>query len=208
MEELYHRTRHDMEEVDRAFRRFDQAKDEQEFDTHVDQLIETIFNKCERLSILVHKEPASRRHLAMQKVDQLKYDARHLKAAQENLKRKRDERRAHERNREELLHRTFRANDTSIDMDHMVVFHTKAQDANRNVDDLISHGGLILDNLREQKRRLMNTRKRIFDIVNQLGMSNTLMRLIEKRGAQDRYVLFGGMAVTLFVMFVIVVYFY
>lgn len=93
-------------------------------------------------------------------------------------------------------------------MDHMVVFHTKAQDANRNVDDLISHGGLILDNLREQKRRLMNTRKRIFDIVNQLGMSNTLMRLIEKRGAQDRYVLFGGMAVTLFVMFVIVVYFY
>lgn len=36
----------------------------------------------------------------MQKVDQLKYDARHLKAAQENLKRKRDERRAHERNRE------------------------------------------------------------------------------------------------------------
>lgn len=48
----------------------------------------------------MHKEPASRRHLAMQKVDQLKYDARHLKAAQENLKRKRDERRAHERNRE------------------------------------------------------------------------------------------------------------
>lgn len=36
----------------------------------------------------------------MQRVDQLKYDARHLKAAQENLKRKRDERRAHERNRE------------------------------------------------------------------------------------------------------------
>ncbi|OQR73073.1 Golgi SNAP receptor complex member 2-like [Tropilaelaps mercedesae] len=208
MEELYHRTRYEMEEVDRAFRRFDHTKDEEELDTFIDHLIERIFSNCERLNILVHKEPASRRHLAMQKVDQLKYDARHLKTAQENMRRKREEKRAHERNREELLHRTFRANDTSIDMDHMLAFHTKAQDANRNVDDLISHGGSILDSLREQKARLVRSQKQIFDILNQLGMSNTVMRLIEKRGSQDKYILFGGMVATCIIMILIVVYVY
>lgn len=48
MEELYHRTRHEMDEVDRAFRRFDHAKDEAEFDAQVDQMIERIFANCER----------------------------------------------------------------------------------------------------------------------------------------------------------------
>lgn len=109
---------------------------------------------------------------------------------------------------QELLHRTFRTNDTSIDMDQMLMFHTKAQDANRNVDDLISHGGSILNNLRDQRSRLMNSQKRLFDILNQLGMSNTVMRLIEKRGSQDRYVLFGGMLVTCIIMILIVIYFY
>ena len=42
---------------------------------------------------------------------------------------------------------------------------------------------------------------------SRLGLSNTLMRVIEQRTEQDRYILLGGMAATALLMFLIYVYF-
>jgi len=209
MEELYHRTKQAIENVNRAFQVFDTEGDKDEFDRKVDEEIEQIFSSCERLDVLVHKEPPARRHVAKLKIDQLKYDVRHLRAAQESLRRKREERQMQEVNRNELLHRTFRANeDTTIDMDRMLNFHSSAQNANKGIDDLLAQGGSVLENLRQQKVTMKGARRRMLDLVNNLGMSNTLMRLIERRGTEDRYVLFGGMAITCICMVLIVVYLY
>lgn len=40
------------------------------------------FRNCERLDILVHKEPVSRRNNAKLRVDQLKYDYQHLQVSE------------------------------------------------------------------------------------------------------------------------------
>ena len=40
-----------------------------------------------------------------------------------------------------------------------------------------------------------------------LGMSNTVMRLIERRSTGDKYILIGGMVVTCVVMFLVVKFF-
>nr|XP_019575570.1 PREDICTED: Golgi SNAP receptor complex member 2-like [Rhinolophus sinicus] len=50
------------------------------------------------------------------------------------------------------------------------------------------------------------TQKKILDIANMLGLSNTVMRLIEKRAFQDKYFMIGGMLVTCVVMFLVVQY--
>lgn len=50
------------------------------------------------------------------------------------------------------------------------------------------------------------TQKRILDIANMLGLSNTVMRLIEKRAFQDKYFMIGGMLLTCVVMFLVVQY--
>ena len=50
------------------------------------------------------------------------------------------------------------------------------------------------------------TQKRILDIANMLGLSNTVMRLIEKRAFQDKYLMIGGMLLTCVVMFLVVQY--
>ena len=50
------------------------------------------------------------------------------------------------------------------------------------------------------------TQKRILDIANMLGLSNTVMRLIEKRAFQDKYLLIGGLLLTCVVMFLVVQY--
>lgn len=39
-----------------------------------------------------------------------------------------------------------------------------------------------------------------------LGLSNTVMRLIEKRAGQDKFIMIGGMLLTCIVMFLVVKY--
>uniref|UniRef100_A0A6I8P9F2 Golgi SNAP receptor complex member 2 n=1 Tax=Ornithorhynchus anatinus TaxID=9258 RepID=A0A6I8P9F2_ORNAN len=50
------------------------------------------------------------------------------------------------------------------------------------------------------------TQKKILDIANMLGLSNTVMRLIEKRAFQDKYFMVGGMLLTCLIMVLVVHY--
>jgi Golgi SNAP receptor complex protein 2 len=81
------------------------------------------------------------------------------------------------------------------------------QNANRGVDDLLQSGAGILENLRDQRVTMKSAHRRLYDIANTLGLSNTTMRFIEKRAYQDQFILFGGMVFTLIVIGLIVVYF-
>lgn len=47
---------------------------------------------------------------------------------------------------------------------------------------------------------LQGAQKKILDVANMLGMSNTVMRLIEKRAFQDKFIMIGGMVVTCIIM--------
>lgn len=46
----------------------------------------------------------------------------------------------------------------------------------------------------------------MLDVANMLGLSNTVMRLIEKRATQDKFIMVGGMLITCIVMFLVVKY--
>lgn len=50
------------------------------------------------------------------------------------------------------------------------------------------------------------THKKMLDVANMLGLSNTVMRLIEKRANQDKFLMVGGMLITCIVMFLVVKY--
>ncbi|KAK2110944.1 Golgi SNAP receptor complex member 2 [Saguinus oedipus] len=187
--------------------------------------IDQIFSHLERLEILSSKEPPNKRQNAKLRVDQLKYDVQHLQTALRNFQHRRHAKEQQERQREELLSRTFTTNDsdTSIPMDESLQFNSSLQKIHRGVDDLILDGHNILDGLRNQRLTLKvgsllgdrekasenqkaGTQKKILDIANMLGLSNTVMRLIEKRAFQDKYFMIGGMLVTLTVMFLVVHY--
>lgn len=80
------------------------------------------------------------------------------------------------------------------------------QRSNRAVDDLLGHGSAMLESLRNQRDTIKGFRRKLLDVANILGMSNTVMRLIEKRSRGDRLVLVGGILVTCFVMFLTIRY--
>ncbi|XP_032890995.1 Golgi SNAP receptor complex member 2 isoform X2 [Amblyraja radiata] len=171
---------------------------ENEIQARIDQ----IFSSLERLEILTSKEPPNRRQNAKLRVDQLKYDCQHLQTALKNFQHHRYSREQLDREREELLQRTFTTNDadTSIAIDESLQFKTSLHNAHKGMDDLLGSGSSILTGLRDQRMTLKGAQKKILDVANMLGMSNTVMRLIEKRAFQDKFIMIGGMVVTCIIM--------
>lgn len=61
----------------------------------------------------------------------------------------------------------------------------------------------MMSNLREQHSALKGAQRKILDVANTLGLSNTVLRLIERRAYQDKYVLFGGMILSCVIMWLV-----
>ncbi|KAL7860724.1 hypothetical protein AOLI_G00170730 [Acnodon oligacanthus] len=210
METLYHQTNKQIHEVQSQMGRLE-TTDRQSvhlLENELQARIEQIFTHLERLEILASKEPPSRRQNAKLRVDQLKYDVQHLQTALRNFQHRRCAREAQEREREELMSRSFTTNDadTSIPIDDTLQFNSSLQSAHRGMDDLLGSGSSILNGLRDQRGTLKGTHKKMLDVANMLGLSNTVMRLIEKRATQDKFLMITGMLITCVVMFLVVKY--
>uniref|UniRef100_A0A6V7HP92 Golgi SNAP receptor complex member 2 n=1 Tax=Bracon brevicornis TaxID=1563983 RepID=A0A6V7HP92_9HYME len=141
------------------------------------------------------------------RVDQLKYDSRHLTAALNSWKAQQQRKKDAEAEREALLSRQFTTNDhIEINIDRDVQYNSQMHNAHQGIDNLIAHGSGIIENLRSQRMTLKGAHKRLIDIGNTLGLSNTTMRLIEQRAKQDGFILVGGMLFTVIIMVVVVIY--
>ncbi|XP_033926095.1 Golgi SNAP receptor complex member 2 [Melopsittacus undulatus] len=210
MEGLYQHTHKQVHEVQSYMGRLETSDKESVHlvENEIQARIDNIFSNLERLEILSSKEPPNKRQNAKLRVDQLKYDVQHLQTALRNFQHRRYIREQQERQREELLARTFTTNDsdTTIAIDETLQFNESLQNAHRGMDDLIGSGTNILQGLRDQRVTLKGTHKKILDVANMLGLSNTVMRLIEKRAFQDKYFMIGGMILTCVIMFLVVQY--
>lgn len=210
METLYHQTNKQIHEVQSNMGCLETADRqsvhlvENELQARIDQ----IFSNLERLEILASKEPPNRRQNAKLRVDQLKYDVQHLQSALRSFQHQLYARSAQERERDELMARTFTTNDadTSIPIDETLQYNSSLHSTHRGMDELLGSGSSILHGLREQRSTLKGTHKKMLDVANMLGLSNTVMRLIEKRAFQDKFIMIGGMVVTCVVMFLVVKY--
>lgn len=166
------------------------------------------FSNCERLDVLCLKGPIFQRQNAKMRVDQLKYDSRHLTAALNSWRNKMIKKQREESEREALLSRTFTTNDhVDIMIDHNVQHNSSLRNAIHGVDDILQSGNSILDSLRSQRITLKGAHKKLIDIGNTLGLSNTTMRLIEERIRQDGFVLVGGILFTCVVIVLVIIYF-
>ncbi|XP_038047860.1 Golgi SNAP receptor complex member 2-like [Patiria miniata] len=210
MEKLYHETNKLLHEVQNGLSRVEQASQEKKYlaENEVQAMIDQIVSNLERLDILVNKEPATRKQNARLRLEQLKYDCQHLQAALRNIQHRRYMHEQELKDRDELLTRRFVANDdnTSVLIDQELSHNSSLHDAHRGMDDLIGAGAATIENLRNQRGLLKGTQRKILDVANVLGLSNTVMRLIEKRTAQDKWILFGGMFVTCVVMYLCYAY--
>lgn len=108
-----------------------------------------------------------------------------------------------EHERDALMATSFTPNDTTINVDAELQHHQQLNGAHRGMDEMLFTGSNVLSSLRNQRMTLKGAHKKMLDVANTLGLSNTVMRLIERRSTQDRYVLFIGMVVTVIIMLLV-----
>ncbi|CAL8285590.1 unnamed protein product [Boreogadus saida] len=210
METLYHQTNKEIHEVQSYMGGLEKTDRESVhlLENDIQARVDRIFTHVERLEILASKEPPNRRQNAKLRADQLKYDIQHLQTGLRNFQHRRYQRDAQDREREELMSRTFTTNDadTSIPMDETLQMNSNLNNAHQGMDDLLGSGSSILNGLRDQRGTLKGTHKKMLDVANMLGLSNTVMRLIERRATQDKLIMVGGMLLTCVIIFLVIRY--
>ncbi|CAK1548525.1 unnamed protein product [Leptosia nina] len=206
MEALYHQTSQLIQDTSDLFHKLDNDTNPEQLENDIQSKINAINGNCEKLDILVFKTPINQRPMAKMRVDQLKYDNRHIQASLINAQNKRRRREQEKSEREQLLSRRFGNDHMAITVDYTAQENASLQNSHRNVDEMIHTGSSILETLRYNRDTLKGAHRRLIDLANTLGLSNATISLIEKRVSQDKYILFGGMFVTLTVIVLVVMY--
>jgi len=71
------------------------------------------------------------------------------------------------------------------------------------VGELLSSGQAQLSSLIEQRQKMKGVKGMVIKMGSKLGLSNSTMRMIERRDATDAYLVFGGMFVTCIVLYLV-----
>lgn len=235
METLYHQTNSNVKEIEQCFQRLGQIGPQEALEVEntiqvkitqanswVNPLIpppsqqllrfHNFHRNCDRLDVLLFKVPPSQRQSSKLRIDQLKYDLRHLHTSLQLARDRRQRRQQEQSEREQLLNHRFAANSTSpsetcLQLDYELQHHTQMGNAHRGVDDMIASGSGILESLISQRMTLGGAHKRIQAIGSTLGLSNHTMKLIERRLVEDKRIFLGGAVVTLLIIGLIIYYF-
>lgn len=104
--------------------------------------------------------------------------------------------------REELLSQTFQPNnrETSLFIDHSLQHHTALNGIHRSLDDIWETGTAVLDGLRTQRGVFKKAHRRLLDLTSMLSLSNSVMRMIERRSTQDKYLFYLLVIITCFLI--------
>jgi len=72
--------------------------------------------------------------------------------------------------------------ETALDMEG--AHHDRLGKANANMDNILGNANDVLNSMYSQREQLKGIKGKMMNIANQLGMSQTVMRLINKRSDQ------------------------
>lgn len=155
------------------------------------------------LDKLAQKESKSHREDFMRRVQHLKSSHAHIKTSLDNLSR-----RVGYRSFQDDRNRLF-AGAATIDVEdgsttETLVKENSSLDSSRSmIQSYIAVGRDTLEEMVSQRNRLKNVQRKVLDIVNYLGLSNSMMKGVEQRDVVDRYIVIGGMLIILCLLFFI-----
>ncbi|CAJ0576148.1 unnamed protein product, partial [Mesorhabditis spiculigera] len=206
MDRLYQETSAQVNQVHTALARLEVARDENEAQYEMQSInaqLRDIQENYDRLQIYVSKEPPQRRHVAKMKIDQLYSDYQNSSQAVTNIYTRISARWRAAAQREELLRQRVDRTNGGVALtinDHELMVHDRLEHSNRGVDDLINQGAEVLNNLRTQHLNLRGVRRKIFDIGATLGLSDTTLRMIDRRVREDWLIFVVACNTTYFAM--------
>ncbi|XP_050204509.1 membrin-11-like [Mercurialis annua] len=168
--------------------------------------INQIQSLCAEMYRLWHSISSKpQRDLWKRKVEQVAEEAESLKQSLDRYSMRNQRRLKEVQERAELLHR---ANGESSHVlrifDEEEQARQSVRSSKRMLEDSLSTGSAILAKYSEQRERLKNAQRKALDVLNTVGLSNSVLRLIERRNRVDKWIKYMGMLITLAVMYFLV----
>ncbi|CAO3624394.1 unnamed protein product [Cunninghamella blakesleeana] len=81
-----------------------------------------------------------------------------------------------------------------------------ADQTDSQLDDFITQAQSVLENLTDQHTVLKKAQRKLLDTANTLGLSQNVIRYIERRTTQDKWIFWGGLCITIIILWAIVHY--
>ncbi|KAI8380515.1 hypothetical protein EDC96DRAFT_491243 [Choanephora cucurbitarum] len=180
--------------------------------------ISASFNTLQR-SIDEYEQLAKRemipvkKETALTRVAKFRQELQEMKVRFEAIK-KHQETQKQEQNREHLLRRPTRSQAMPehpyqpMSRDEFALREQSfARNTESQLDDFIGQAQTLLENITDQHTILKKTQKKILDTANHLGISQNVIRFIERRSAQDKWIFYGGMILTCLCIYAIIHFF-
>ncbi|KAK9916556.1 hypothetical protein WJX75_004123 [Coccomyxa subellipsoidea] len=146
-----------------------------------------------RMQVL--QQSNTKRDMWKLKVEQVSEETDALRTAMEKHTHKERRRRIEEAERADLLSRSdanggrgWRAN---MDDDAQAMGYV--QNSKRALEEAFQTGTAILTNMAGQRERLKSVQRKMLDLLNSVGLSDSLLRVIERRQRMDKWITYGGM---------------
>ncbi|KAL7438035.1 hypothetical protein ACHAXH_003311 [Discostella pseudostelligera] len=168
--------------------------------------LDELYRQLDMMENLALKETPAQREMWKRKILELREDSQSIRRQGEHYDRMVSAGVRQRRERDELLarRRHNRTNGGGGNVDEMQQLAEEADSlANSQgmMNELLASGQANLSNLVGQRSRMRWVNRKMFDIGNKIGLSNSTMRMIEKRDATDAYLVLGGMIVTVLVIY-------
>lgn len=81
------------------------------------------------------------------------------------------------------------------------------RETNSVLDQYLARGQAVLGDLGQQREMLKGTQRRLYSVMNTLGVSGDTIRMVERRAKQDRWI-FGAGVVIFFAFCYLVLWFF
>lgn len=155
---------------------------------------------------LALRETPTQREMWKRKILELREDSQSIRRQGEHYDRMISAGLRQSREREELLarrrhNRTNGGGANADEMQHLAEEADSLANSHGMVSELLASGQDNLSALVGQRSRMRWVNRKMFDIGNKIGLSNSTMKMIEKRDAMDAYLVLGGMIITLLVIY-------
>jgi len=150
--------------------------------------------QIEILDKIVIQEPPKQRDTWRKKINELQKEADFIKMSLDKYVNSQRKSLKDQLERDELLKRRTEALPSNV-MDHYIEEGNSIHRSKAMVNDIINTSRNVLSDLMDQRTLLKSAHRRALDIANLLGLSNTIMRIAERRNRVDRLIVFGGMVV-------------
>ncbi|KAG7356461.1 SNARE domain anchored protein [Nitzschia inconspicua] len=168
-------------------------------------LLDELSRQLDMMSEMVLRETPAQREVWKRKIKALQEEANDIRRQGEHYDRMVNTNVRHQKERDELLTRRRQHKEIhggeERDLTNLADEATSWQQSQYMVNDLISSGEASYNALRSQRQQMRGVSKFLGQIDDRLGISNSTMRIIERRDVTDAYFVLGGCVITCIVIY-------